>query len=161
MQYVLGAITAACVSLQQKLGRPLLWDACRHHMGEVILTWAWNALQVEVDKGPESSLFTRFRDNFNKLSYSDLTDLGRLKIEEELEPVKNDVIQLIKNTLANKKFAYRGDYTQFMKLVLVVLTGDTDGFKFTRPGALSKARWMAKAIYSLDLFLLKDKINRE
>ena len=56
----------------------------------------------------------------------------------------------------------RGDCTQFMKLVVVVLTGETDGSKFTQPGALSKARWMAKAIYSLDLFLLlKDKINRE
>ena len=54
-----------------------------------------------------------------------------------------------------------GDYTQFMKLVVVVLTGDTDCFIFTWPGSLSKARWMAKAIYSLDLFLLKDKINRE
>ena len=54
-----------------------------------------------------------------------------------------------------------GDYTQFMKLVVVVLTGDTDCFKFTWPGSLSKARWMAKAIYSLDLLVLKDKINRE
>ena len=46
-------------------------------------------------------------------------------------------------------------------MVVVVLTGETDGSKFTQPGALSKARWMAKAIYSLDLFLLKDKIDRK
>lgn len=106
-------------------------------------------------------LFLRFRDNFNKLSYSDLTDICTLRIEDELQPAKEQVIELIKHTLGKKDFGYRGDYTQFMKLVLVALTGDTSNFKITRPGALSKARWMAKAIYAIDLFLLKNKIKRE
>ena len=53
------------------------------------------------------------------------------------------------------------NFCQTRQLVVVVLTGDTDGFGFTLPGAMGKARRMAKALHSLKLFLLKDKINRE
>ena len=60
---------------------------------------------------------------------TDLTDLCTFKIEEELEAVKNEAIQLIKNIQAYKKFAFRGDFTQFMKMVIVVFTGDTYGNK--------------------------------
>ena len=30
--------TAACVTIQQRLGRALLWSACRHHIAEAILS---------------------------------------------------------------------------------------------------------------------------
>ena len=32
-----GHLTAACVAIQAKLGRALLWCACRHHIGEIVL----------------------------------------------------------------------------------------------------------------------------
>ena len=46
-------------------------------------------------------------------------------------------------------------------MTLVLLTGDTTNFKFTKPGAISKARWMAKAIYTIYMYLLSDKITSE
>ena len=30
-------MTAACVSIQNRMSQPLLWVACRHHIGEVVL----------------------------------------------------------------------------------------------------------------------------
>ncbi len=54
-----GAHTAACVSLQTLLNRILLWFACRHHVGEVILTHVWEALKIETSLSPEISLFQR------------------------------------------------------------------------------------------------------
>ena len=54
-----GHETAGCVSVQERLGRPLLWLGCRHHVGEVLLTHVWNALDIEVSKGPEVSVFQR------------------------------------------------------------------------------------------------------
>ena len=39
-----GAQTAACVSLQNAFSKPLLWFACRHHIGEIILTHVWAVL---------------------------------------------------------------------------------------------------------------------
>ena len=106
-------------------------------------------------------MFQRYREHFDKLSYGDLSDISILDVEEKLQPHKEEVVMLIQETLANKEFAYIGDYTQFMKLVLVALTGDTTNFKLPRPGALSKARWMSKSIYAISMFLLKDKIANE
>lgn len=159
--FVEGAISAACISLQQKLERFLLWAACRHHIGEVILTWVWIALLIEVSKSPEISLFLRLRADFEKISYKDFTNLHFLEIEDELLGLKEQVLQLIDSVLADKTFKYRGDYLVCLKLVRLVLTGNTDGFQFSRLGACHKARWMGKIIGALDLFLLQKKIFTE
>ena len=55
-----GHESAACVSLQERLGRPLLWLACRHHVGEVVLTHVWDALRIEVSKAPDVTVFVRY-----------------------------------------------------------------------------------------------------
>ena len=54
-----GAVSAACISIQTALGRPLLWCACRHHVGEVILSHVWNSLNVEASRGPQIQVFER------------------------------------------------------------------------------------------------------
>ena len=54
-----GALTAGCISIQMSLDRELFWLACRHHVGEVVLTHVWNSLKVEVSKSPEIQLFVR------------------------------------------------------------------------------------------------------
>ena len=122
---------------------------------------SYDSLDIEVAKGPEVSVFQRYRDHFKKLSYSDLSDLQPLVIEEELQPAVQEVVELIQHTLQKKDFGYRGDYTTFMKLVLVALTGDTTGFHFSKPSALSKARWMGKSNYAIPMVLLKTKIANE
>ena len=40
-----GAQTAACVALQN-VSKRLLWFACRHHIGEIILTHVWDSLHI-------------------------------------------------------------------------------------------------------------------
>ena len=52
---------------QERLGKALLWCACRKHVGEVLLTKAWNALNVEASKSPDISVFIRFREKFPDL----------------------------------------------------------------------------------------------
>ena len=51
----MGAVTAACISIQIELGRELLWNAGRHHIGEVILTHVWDDLKIEVSKSQRYS----------------------------------------------------------------------------------------------------------
>ena len=60
-----GHISAACVSLQERLNRSLLWLARRHHVGEIMLAHVWEDLGVEVSKGPEVSIF-RYRISTRK-----------------------------------------------------------------------------------------------
>ena len=62
-----GCKTAACVVLQNRLNRPLLWYACHHHVCEILLTRVWDALKIEVSKSPEILLFKRFKENFAPL----------------------------------------------------------------------------------------------
>ena len=67
-----GHKTAACVAIQETFERYLFWFACRHHVGDVILSHVWKSLDIEVSKKPEMSLFERFQESFDKMSQSDI-----------------------------------------------------------------------------------------
>ena len=69
-----GSKTAGCVAIQEALEHHLLWFACRHHMGEVVLKHVWDAFKIEVAK-PEITVFERFKDNFSKITHSDIAGL--------------------------------------------------------------------------------------
>jgi hypothetical protein len=55
----------------------------------------------------------------------------------------------------------RGDYAELMKLTILYLSNDKPNFTFQKPGALHKARWMAKLLYSIKMNLLQTKIMNE
>ena len=48
----------------------------------------------------------------------------------------------------------REDYTELVNLVLTIL-GAKKGVKFRRPGAIPRARWMAKLIYTLKIWMFR------
>ncbi|RXG59118.1 hypothetical protein Avbf_18357 [Armadillidium vulgare] len=62
-----GQHTTACVCLQWELDRPLLWFACRRHVGEVMLSDCWDSLNIEASSGPNISIFTRFKNHYLQL----------------------------------------------------------------------------------------------
>ena len=68
---------------------------------------------------------------------------------------------MVKSVLAEKTFAYRGDYTGFIKGALLLLTRDTENYRYSPTGAIHKARFMAKCVCSNNLVLLRDEIFAE
>ena len=60
----------------------------------------------------------------------------------------------------NSKMA-RHDYNELLILTKLLITKDTSNFKFIKPGALHKARWMAKLLYSIKMVLFQEKIHSE
>lgn len=54
----------------------------------------------------------------------------------------------------------RDDYKEFLELSVVFLTGTHKGFTFKRPGALHKARWMAKMLYAVKICLFEKEIAK-
>ena len=60
-----GHLSAACISVQERLGRQLLWCPSRHHIGEIILSRVWKPLNVEQSRSPEISVFARLRSSFH------------------------------------------------------------------------------------------------
>ena len=161
-----GAQTAGCVSIQNVLNRRLLWFACRHHVGEVILTHVWDALNIEISKSPDVSVFQRFKDNYCNLTYNDTHNLNLTDCPPTLQASKENTIEVCKQF--SKQKLYRGDYNELVSLTLLYLGADepqaTTSKKkslFKQPGALHKARWMAKLLYAIKIDLLSNKIETE
>ena len=53
----------------------------------------------------------------------------------------------------------REDYLELVQLCLMYLDSKANRFSFRKPAAISRARWMAKVIYSLKIVLLSTQIQ--
>ena len=150
-----GHLTAACIAIQDKLQRAVLWSGCRHHIGEVLLSHVFADLKIEASKSPDVTLFTRLRTNWDLMPHdsSDIlpfrpADHG-LAARELLSAMKDESI-----AVATEGVEFlRDDYREFTELSLLYLSSVNNKVTFQRPGALHKARWMAKLIYSLKIAL--------
>ena len=110
-----GAQTAASVSLQNALSKPLLWFACRHHIGEIILTHVWAVLNIETSKSPEISLFQRFQKIFPTISIAD----KNFDIFDRTQNVsKNEEIIALSNSYLAQPTS-RDDYKELVQLTLL------------------------------------------
>ena len=55
-----------------------------------------------------------------------------------------------------KKDLIRSDFKEFLELVIIFLGGKlSSGITFHPPGAIHHARWMAKAIYCLKIYIFR------
>ena len=160
-----GHISAACVTIQQRLNRALLWSACRHHVGEVILSHVFTDLQIEASKSPDITLFVRFRKNFELLPHEPLTRFNPIAYGDAalrlLEDWRTSILELAHSELS----LCRDDYREFVELCTVFLNDEMPGrsgqsVTFKRPGALHKARWMAKLLYSIKICLFEKQIQQ-
>jgi hypothetical protein len=147
-----GRLNGACMLLEKALGRNLLWLACRHHMFEVLLSDAFSVC-FGPSAGPDIALFKRFRDNWSKLKHREpkRTDYPRIQVSE-------DVKIFISEQLALKH--PRDDYLEFLSVAGFMVGLDIQ-LTIRKPGALHRARWMAKAIYTLKIELLFDGNEEE
>ena len=162
-----GHVSAACVTIQQRLGKALLWSGCRHHIGEVVLSHVFEDLKIETSRSPDVVLFPKFRKNlsligktFKKLSLTRFESTKSYSQEAKtfLSSCSSEVLRA---TQAELKLR-RDDYKEFIYLCTLFLdTEDTEDsvITFNRPGALHKARWMAKLIYSINICRLQQHIN--
>lgn len=103
----------------------------------------------------------RFRSVYGQLTHADIKGLNYPTIDERLEEKEEEVLKLCKSLL--KEEFVRGDYKELVKMVILYLSKgtDTDIEDFIRPGALHKARWMSKLLYTAKIELLSKKITQE
>ena len=161
-----GHVSAACVSIQQLLDRPLLWSGCRHHIGEVVVSHVFNDLKIEASKSPETMLFVRLRKHWDKLQTPDMVDINLKPLDlagfsqgnqKLILAWRDEVSQKASSQLSLK----RDDYKEFIELCLLFLQGNVQVPKQLRtPGALHKARWLAKNIYLIKICLMEDQIKK-
>lgn len=151
----------ACAVLEQKLGRHLLYLACRHHIMELLAGAAFKVTIESTTSGPKITLFEKFRTLWPDLQHDNF-ESGTLdpNITRHFPVgIRNEIIEFINDQIQNKVDSTRHDYIEMLKLGLLFLGEKIPNYKISQPGAVSHARWMAKVIYSLKIFLFRKQLN--
>jgi hypothetical protein len=117
--------------------------ARRHHIHELIVEKAFSSLMPEVSSGPNIKLFQRFAQIWPTID----------KLESFMEDIENwyYLLDFMKNQLTKQQ--PREYYRELLQLSHTFL-GQTE-FTMHAPGAFHRARWMAKIIYGLKIFLFR------
>jgi len=63
-----GRLNGACVLIEQKLGRNVLFLACRHHIFEIILQAVFIEAKFAPSSGPDIPLFKRFVNSWKHIN---------------------------------------------------------------------------------------------
>lgn len=152
-----GRLNGACILLEQKLEKDLLYLPCRHHIYELILRGVFEAVLPHTTSSPDIPLFKKFRKNWNKIDVINMTSgIDNLECCNTLEETRNDILHFCRATLQNK--CYRNDYKELLELSIIFLNGNVDKkLKIHPPGAMHQARWMSRAIYCLKIYIFRNQ----
>lgn len=154
-----GLNLGACSLIEKALDKELVWIACRHHVLEVTLSDVFKAL-FGTSSGPDITLFKRFQKKWPEIDQQKFTVGGdNLYKTTELISLRQEMKKYYSEAIKNQQ--PREDYLELLNLCNIFLGSSeaTAGAKFRAPGALHQARWMAKAIYCLKMYLFQDQIN--
>lgn len=142
------------------LNKKMLALACRHHVAEVVLKHVFE-IHGDVSKSNNLDCFKEFQNNFNAKLNSIKTFKTILKfpkLKRISAPWKNSVVSFCRLQLSNQH--PRDDYRELLELVMMFL-GEVPpgGIRFRKAGAISRARWMARAIYVLKMWMTSDEVG--
>ena len=120
-----GHLSGACIQLQERLGKALLWSACRHHVFEVILSSVFHAMKIEVSSSPEVNLFTKFRDSWDFIESKSvpiftMNNDDYICIHDAANTLKETTV--IELETLDKKYLLRDDYNELMQLTKLYLS---------------------------------------
>jgi len=151
-----GGKAGACILLQQKLEKQLLWLACRHHMHELIVANVFSLL-MGCSSGPTIKLFERFSQAWNHIDRSNPeSSVNNQTVASILGPT-GSLIQFFQQQL--EQFKPRDDYKELLQLALIFLGGNSTDIHINAAGAYHRVRWMAKIIYSLKIYLFRSQFR--
>lgn len=158
-----GKYNGAVAVLERKLGRSLLYLGCRHHVFEVVLKAVFLAkLSDSKTKSPNVEIFNRLKNNWDKMQ-TRLIKSGTedIVVQNHIDSdFAEKIVQFGRDNL--EKPQCRADYREFLELVVLFVGGQLPkGNKLKKPGAIHHARWMAKTIGALKIFLLRDQFEFE
>jgi len=143
-----GHKNGVCVQLESMLGRDLLWLACRHHVLEVMLAKVFS-LCFGPSSGPDIPLFKRFKPTWNAIVRDNYQVL-------EVKPAEKEFREMTVAFLCDQKMKdlqLRDDYQELVELTLLVLGQTPHEIHWRAPGAIHHARWMAKLLYAIKIYL--------
>lgn len=146
----------ACTLLEKALGKDLLYLACRHHILEVILKALFDC-KMGLTTGPQPEIFKRFQVSWSNIDQTQYkVGIVDQIIQHTLLKYQDEVGSFLQSQL--QEHHPRDDYLELLNLCLIFMGKvSPENVKFRAPGAFSHARWMAKAIYALKIFLFREQ----
>ena len=142
-----------CVLLENDIGREMLHLACRRHVSEIVLAKVYSL--CDVSKSPNLELFSNFKDfwpQIDQCSFS--TAMDDENMAALIAPWREGIIVFAVAEL--EKFHPRDDYRELLELTIIFLgSAPPRGISFRYPGAVHRARWMARAIYAIKMWLFR------
>jgi hypothetical protein len=154
-----GRRNGTCVLLEQKLGRDLLYLACRHHVMELLLAAAFEATMGGTS-GPDVLLFKRFQGRWESI---DPTSFEPGITEESVsavitDDIRNQTLKFATDQL--EKVQPRDDYLELLELAMIFLGNvPPRGVKFRAPGPVHHARWMSKLLYAFKIWMFRKQFR--
>lgn len=152
----LGVRKGAATLLERRLKTKLLYLPCRHHIFELVLRSVFEK-KMPGTVGPNVPIFGKFQNawsSIDKKSYQ----IGIIDqtVKHLIKPDKIfEIGSFVRNVQTN--LLPRDDYRELLQLTLIFLgLIPAHDIFFNIPGAFHHARWMAKAIYCLKMFIFRD-----
>ena len=121
------ALTGCNVRLERKLGRAVLWNACLHHVLDLLMEAAV-VEKLGPTTGPREKTFPTFETFFNSLSEEEKAEIkaeaaDRVTQVAPEDEVTRDFFEATKafftNFMAEERPFQRGDYLEFARLIMV------------------------------------------
>lgn len=156
-----GFLGGACAKLENKIIKELLRLCCRHHIMEILLKKVCEKI-VGKNSAPHFSFqdSDRIKDQWKNIDKNDYHPLESEDFQRShiLSTLKDQAIIQIQNDSRNPSI--RDDYAELNDICLKLLDVRTNK-RIRVIGALSKARWIAKALLIGKMFLLRQQLNLE
>ena len=137
-----GRLNGANKIIEEHIGHPVLWCACRHHTSELIVKALHNKLNGNTTE-PGVPLFKRlyksWEETIKKVDYSCLCVLDTTSLPDFMKKMAAEAKIWAEEALKKETFP-RGDYKEFITLVFIFLGGKVVNFKFALPGPDHHAR---------------------
>ena len=166
-----GRHKGAATRLESLLGKPFLWLACRHHVGELHVFWLYSVCRgADVPKAPENALFKRFHTAWPRLNPNvrvvwtwpvNANDWRYLRA--------NCVLLWARNMMLNGTFR-RGDHREFLELAVIYLGGavlrpragrpPVAGFRMRKPGSTNQTRFMGIGLHEFKIAMMQGQFGQ-
>ncbi|KAG7170153.1 hypothetical protein Hamer_G012397 [Homarus americanus] len=152
-----GRVQGAVIHLEALLEKQLLRLGCRHHVMELVVRAAASNIFGKTS-APTDPLFQTLKKRWSQLDHSQYLrlDIANLPESDWLSHLRHRTVSYL---LTVTEWA-REDYREAAELTLLVLgVNPPRGTHFLRPGACHHARWMAKIIYYLKIYMFSHQLE--
>ncbi|KAG7159286.1 hypothetical protein Hamer_G029936 [Homarus americanus] len=152
-----GRVQGAVVHLEALLEKQLLRLGCRRHVMELVVRAAASNIFGKTS-APTDPLFQTLKKRWSQLDHSQhlRLDIANLPESDWLSHLRHRTVSYL---LTVTEWA-REDYREAAELTLLVLgVNPPRGTHFLRPGACHHARWMAKIIYYLKIYMFSHQLE--